>query len=78
MPGLTSGISSNDYPFKEEVAFFKALEAKKKERRIYNLLRHPFRTYITNYSYGLFAGAVCAGIFSVLLITGGMDALFPE
>ncbi|MFY9981698.1 MAG: type II secretion system F family protein [Methanoregula sp.] len=76
--GFSSGISSNDYPFKEEVAFFKALEAKKKERRIYNLLRHPFRTYITNYSYGLFAGAVCAGIFSVLLMTGGMDALFPN
>ena len=36
--------------FKEEVAFFKALEAKKKERGIYNLLRHPFRTYITNYT----------------------------
>ena len=28
--GFSSGISSNDYPFKEEVAFFKALEAKKK------------------------------------------------
>jgi len=76
--GLSFGISANDYPFKEDAAFFKALEAKKRERRFYNQLRHPFRAYIANYNYGLLAGAACAGIFAVLLITGWIDAIFPK
>jgi flagellar protein FlaJ len=76
--GFSSGISVEDNPFREDAAFFKALETKRKERRIYNQLRHPFRTYITNYNYGLIAGAALAGIFAVLLVTGGDNALFPK
>jgi flagellar protein FlaJ len=76
--GLSFGISADDYPFREDAAFFKSLEAKKRERRLYNQLRHPFRAYIANYNYGMIAGAVCAGIFVVMLITGWVDALFPK
>ena len=76
--GLSAGFSADDYPFKEDAAFFKSLEAKKRERRIYSKLRHPFRTYISDYNYGLIAGAVCASVFALLLITGGTNALFPK
>src|SRR5208283_4313493 len=76
--GFSSGISVDENPFQEETAFYKTLEAKKNERRIYTLLKHPFQTYITNYNYGLVAGAACAGIFTVMLITGWVDALFPN
>ncbi len=76
--GFSSGISIEDDPFSEEPAFYKSIEAKRKERRIYTLLRHPFRSYITNYNYGLIAGAACAGIFVVLFMTGGDNAIFPK
>jgi flagellar protein FlaJ len=76
--GLSSGVTVENYPFKEEASFYKSLEAKRKERRIYNMLRHPFRTYITNYNYGLIAGTICAGLFALLLISGGVGFLFPK
>ena len=76
--GFSSGVSVEDFPFKEEAALFRSLESKRKERRIYNMLRHPFRTYVTNYSFGLIAGAACAGLFAILLVTGGVSALFPK
>ena len=75
---FSSGVKMGDNPFLEDAAFYKFLEAKKNEHRIFTMLRHPFRTYITNYDYGLIAGAACAGIFAVILMTGGMDALFPK
>ena len=76
--GLSSGISADEYPFREDETFLRSLEAKRQERRIYNLLRHPFRTYITNYNYSLIAGIACAGIFALMLASGGMGALFPK
>ena len=75
---FSSGVKANDNPYLEDAAFYKFLESKKKEHRIFTMLRHPFRTYITNYNYGLIAGSACAGIFAVLLMTGGLDALFPK
>lgn len=76
--GLSSGVAVENYPFKEESSFYKSLEAKRKERRISNMLRHPFRTYITNYNYGLIAGAICAGVFAVFLVSGGVGAFFTK
>ncbi|ABS56899.1 type II secretion system protein [Methanoregula boonei 6A8] len=76
--GLSFGISADEYPFQEDQAFLRSLEAKRQERRIYNLLRHPFRTYISNYNYSLIAGVTCAGIFALTLASGGMNALFPK
>ena len=76
--GLSAGFSADDYPFKEDAAFFKSLEAKKRERRIYSQLRHPFRTYISDYNYGFIAGAISAGIFSLLFVTGVTSVLFPK
>jgi len=76
--GLSSGISLEEYPFREDEVFLRSLAAKRHERRIYNLLRHPFRTYITNYNYSLIAGSVCAGIFALMLANGDLSALFPK
>jgi len=75
---FSSGVKANDNPYMEEESFYKFLEAKKNEHRIFTMLRHPFRTYVTNYDYGLIAGSACAGIFAVLLMTGSLDALFPN
>ena len=78
---MTPGVSIEDFPFKEEAALFRSLESKREEkrRRIYNMLRHPFRTYVTNYSFGLIAGAACAGLFAMLLVTGGVGVdFFPK
>ena len=69
--GFSSGVSAHDNPYAEDKSFYKFLETKKNEHRIFNMLRHPFRTYITNYDYGLIAGGICAGIFAVLLMSGG-------
>ena len=75
---FSSGITAQENPYIEDTAFFKFLETKKNEHRILNMLRHPFRTYVTNYDYGLVAGGICACIFAVLLMTGGLDAVFPK
>ena len=76
--GFSSGLSADEDPFREDPSFYKTLESKRNERRIYKMLRHPFQTYITNYDYGLIAGGACAGIFAVLLISGGVATLFPK
>jgi len=76
--GFSSGLSVDEDPFREDPSFYKKLENKKNERRIYKLLRHPFRTYITSYDYGFIAGGLCAGIFAVMLVTGGIATLFPK
>ncbi|MEN6444296.1 MAG: type II secretion system F family protein [Methanoregula sp.] len=58
--------------------FYQHIEAKKKRFRIYDQLRHPFRTYISHYTYGIIAGSTCAGLFAVLLLTGSLEKLFPK
>ncbi|MDD1701660.1 MAG: type II secretion system F family protein [Methanoregula sp.] len=74
----SSAITVRDNPYEEDKNFYKYLETKKNEHRIYNMLRHPFRTYVTNYDYGLVAGGICAGILGIILISGGMGEIFPE
>jgi len=76
--GFSSGLSADEDPFKEDASFYKTLEKRRNERRIYKMLRHPFQTYITNYDYGLIAGGLCAAIFAVMLMSGGTATLFPK
>jgi flagellar protein FlaJ len=75
--GFSSGLSADEDPLREDPGFYKSLERKRSERRIYNMLRHPFETYITNYDYGLIAGGICAALLAVMLMSGGMATLFP-
>jgi len=58
--------------------FYQHIEAKKKRFRIYDKLRHPFRTYISHYTYGIVAGSICAGLLAILLLTGSFETLFPK
>jgi len=58
--------------------FYRHIEARKKRFHIREQLRHPFRTYISHYSYGIIAGVACAGLCTVLLFTGTFGLLFPK
>ena len=75
---FSSGVTAHDNPYLEDAAFYKILEAKKKEHRIFTMLRHPFRTYVTNYDYGLIAGSACAGILGRDPDDRGHGSIFPE
>jgi flagellar protein FlaJ len=70
--GSSSGISRDD-----EV-FYKRLKAQKERNRIYNLIRHPLRTYITTYDYGIIAGGIIDGIIALFWMWGVFDGLFPH
>lgn len=61
-----------------ERQFCRFIEAKKKRFRLYDKLRHPFRTYISHYPYGIVAGSLCAALVAVLLLAGLLEMLFPK
>ena len=58
--------------------FYRQIEEKKKRFGIYDRLRHPLRTYLSNYLYGIVAGALCAGVIALLFFTGTCDSVFPK
>jgi len=58
--------------------FYDHIEAKKRRFRIYEQLRHPLRSYISHYTYGIIAGSICAGLLVGLLFTGSFETLFPK
>lgn len=58
--------------------FYKRIEANKRKNYYLNQFKHPFRTYIRSYYYGLGLGAVLAAIVALIWITGGFDALIPH
>jgi flagellar protein FlaJ len=81
--GIVEYDSSADIPVQagitaEDHEFYQHIEAKKKWFRIYDQLRHPLRTYISHYTYGIFAGCICAGLIAILLFTGSFETLFPK
>ena len=55
----------------ENREFYKRIEANKRRNYYLGLLRHPFRTYIRSYYYGIGLGIVCAGIVAWIGITLG-------
>jgi len=61
-----------------DAGFYREIEAKKQRLRAYDKLRHPLRTYVSHYSYGIAAGILCAGILSVLFAGGFLALLFPK
>ncbi|MFA4859736.1 type II secretion system F family protein [Methanoregula sp.] len=58
--------------------FYQHIEAKKKRFRLCDQLRHPLRTYISHYTYGIIAGIACAGLFVMVLFTGSFESVFPK
>ncbi|AGB01962.1 type II secretion system F family protein [Methanoregula formicica] len=59
-------------------AFYKRIEESKRNNYYMSLLRHPFRTYIRSYYYGIGLGGIIAGIIAFIWLTGGFEALIPH
>ena len=75
---VSSGVLVQEECLPVERKFFRHIEGKKKRFRIHEQLRHPFRSYITRYEYGLVAGLVFTGICSFLLVSGTLSAPFSK
>jgi len=58
--------------------FYKRIADNKRKNYYLGLLKHPFRTYIRSYYYGLGLGAILATIVALVWLTGGFDALIPH
>ncbi len=65
-------------PLQGDQEFYRQIEDQKKRFGIYDRLRHPLRTYMSNYAYGIVAGTLCAGVIAVLFFTGAGDGVFPK
>ncbi|MFA6332311.1 MAG: type II secretion system F family protein [Methanoregula sp.] len=76
VPGYGDEKTSRDDPKNTE--FYKRIEANKKRNYYLSLIRHPFRTYIRSYYYGIGLGAVCAGIVAWFWLTGGFESLITH
>jgi len=58
--------------------FYKRIADNKRKNYYMGLLKHPFRTYIRSYYYGLGLGIIFAAIVAISWLTGGFDALIPH
>ncbi|MDD1689985.1 MAG: type II secretion system F family protein [Methanoregula sp.] len=58
--------------------FYKRIADSKRKNYFMNQVRHPFRTYIRSYYYGMGLGVVFAAIVALFWFTGGFDALIPH
>ncbi|MDD5144351.1 type II secretion system F family protein [Methanoregula sp.] len=58
--------------------FYRFIETKKRRFRIRDKLRHPLRTYISHYAYGIVLGSACAGIAAALVACGALGEVFPK
>ncbi len=58
--------------------FYKRIADKKQRNYYMSLLKHPFRTYIRSYYYGLGLGSFFAVIVALVWLTGGFDVLIPH
>lgn len=56
-------------------AFYRRIEENRRRNYYLGLLRHPFRTYIRSYYYGIALGGILACAVVVTWLTGGFDAL---
>ena len=76
VPGSNEKAISEKDPKNKE--FYQRIEANKRRNYYLGLLRHPFRTYIRSYYYGIGLGIFLAGIVTAFWFTGGFDALIPH
>lgn len=63
---------------REDEIFYKRIKAQKEQNRIYNILRHPLRAYITTYDYGIIAGCIIDAILVLFWMGGFFDGIFPH
>ncbi len=56
---------------------YRHIDAKKRRFRMTDRLRHPLRTYISRYTYGIALGTACAGVTAILLVWGVLNRIFP-
>ena len=74
--GTGAPITTNNGPADGE--FYRYIDAKKRRFRFYDNLRHPFRTYISRYAYGIALGTVCGGVVAALVMCGALNGIFPD
>jgi|GEM_PF-247644 len=67
---------AEDNPKNQE--FYKRIADNKRKNYYMGLLKHPFRTYIRSYYYGLGLGGIFATIVVLVWLTGGFDTLIPH
>jgi len=75
-PGSNEKALSEKDPKNKE--FYKRIEANKRRNQVLGKLRHPFRTYIRSYYYGLALGGIVAGIIVLIWLSGGFEAMIPH
>jgi flagellar protein FlaJ len=68
-------LSEEDPKNKE---FYQRIEANKQRNYYLGLLRHPFRTYIRSYYYGLALGILFAGVIIAFWLACGFTDLFQH
>jgi flagellar protein FlaJ len=76
VPGSNEKAISEKDPKNRE--FYQRIEANKRRNYYLGLLRHPFRTYIRSYWYGIGFGTFFAGIVTLFWLMGGFDSLFQH
>ncbi|MGB7787901.1 type II secretion system F family protein [Methanoregula sp.] len=76
LPGSREKSLSEADPKNKE--FYKRIEANKRRNYYIGLLRHPFRTYIRSYYYGIGAGMLFAGIVAIVWLNGGFDPIIQH
>jgi flagellar protein FlaJ len=76
VPGSNEKALSEADPKNKE--FYKRIEANKRRNYYLGLLRHPFRTYIRSYWYGVGLGALFAAIVAGIWLTGSFDSFIPH
>ncbi|MFA5268138.1 MAG: type II secretion system F family protein [Methanoregula sp.] len=76
--GPGSGVAMVGTGMNGDGEFYRYIESRKRRFRLYDQLRHPLRTYISSYLYGIIAGAACALLVVVLFSGGAMRSFFPH
>ena len=76
VPGSNEKAISEMDPKNRE--FYQRIDANKRRNYYLGLLRHPFRTYIRSYWYGIGLGILFAGVVAAFWLTGGFESLIPH
>ncbi|PWR70668.1 type II secretion system F family protein [Methanospirillum stamsii] len=70
------GIAKDEFS-RVDQKFLKQVEAKRKRYKLENLIKNPFRTYISDFNIGCVIGIVAAVIVTLLYMNGNLAGWFP-
>jgi flagellar protein FlaJ len=76
--GSGTGVPVRAAPDSGNDGFYRYIDTRKRRFRFYDILRHPLRTYISRYTYGIVIGTACAGIVAVLFMSSALNGIFPD